>query len=115
MCYQNWSHRYRLPTNTTNCNNTRRCYRLDCTKLISYSLYYHLTAPDDFPNDQQTFIFPHNVNMVCRNFSIVDDNLALEGNEGFNVVLTSTTPGLVGPDNTALVNIQDNDSMLPNF
>ena len=52
--------------------------------------------------------------MVCRNFSIVDDNLALEGNEGFNVVLTSTTPGLVGPDNTALVNIQDNDSMAPN-
>ena len=49
--------------------------------------------------------------MVCYNFSIEDDNLALEGNESFNVVLSSTTPGIVGFNNTALVVIQDNDSM----
>ena len=76
---------------------------------------YKSIEPDDFRADQQTLNFTHNVNMICRNFSIEDDNLALEGNESFKVLLSSTTPGLVSFNNTALIVIQDNDSMSPNF
>jgi hypothetical protein len=67
------------------------------------------TAGVDFNSSPQTFTFSASDTTVCRMFPTTDDNIALEGNEGFSVTLTSTTTGIIGPTDTATPNIMDND------
>ena len=86
--------------------------------VVELQVYYNINsnsywiinvADDDFSSASQTFVFRANETRVCRNFSLIDDNIALEGNETFNVVLSSTTSGIIGSQNTGVVTIIDND------
>ena len=61
---------------------------------IAYYVLLHYLDPDDFRGEIQTFNFPANVAIVCRSFQIEDDSIALEGNEGFNVMITAVSQQL---------------------
>ena len=59
-----------------------------------------------------TFDFPPFKTEVCSLFEIVDDEIALEGNESFNVMITSISPqAIIGVD-TSNITICDDDSKL---
>ena len=74
---------------------------------------FHYLDPDDFIEEIQTFDFPAIIPIVCRLFQIENDNIALEGEEGFNVVITAVSLGAaIGGDATSYITILDNDSQL---
>ena len=58
----------------------------------------------------QTFDFPANVPIVCRSFQIEDDSIALEGDEGFNVMITAVSLGATIGNATSDITILDDDS-----
>ena len=61
------------------------------------------------------FLFRPTDTQVCRFVPVVDDNIALEGNESFAVSVTGTSPGVDGtPEETTtttteVITIIDND------
>ncbi len=65
----------------------------------------------DFEESTTTVVIPPNQSIACANFVIIDDPVGLEGDEIFEVILT--TPGGVPTSNpsTAIVTIRDNDGM----
>ena len=77
--------------------------------MNSNSYLFINLANVDYSSSSQTFVFRSNKKRVCRTFSIIDDDIALEGNETFNVMLTSTTSGIIGSNNEGTVTIIDND------
>ena len=80
---------------------------------IAYYVLLHYLDPDDFRGEIQTFNFPANVAIVCRSFQIEDDSIALEGNEGFNVMITAVSLGAtIGGDATSDITILDDDGQL---
>ena len=73
---------------------------------------FHYLDPDDFIGETQTFNFPANVDIVCRSFQIEDDSIALEGDEGFNVMITAVSLGATIGEATSDITILDEDSQL---
>ena len=67
---------------------------------------------DDFIAMNHTFDFPPFKTEVCSPFEIVDDKIALEGNETFIVMITSVSPGANIGVNTSYITICDDDSQL---
>ena len=61
---------------------------------------------------KHTFDFPPFKTEVCSPFEIVDDKIALEGNETFIVMITSVSPGANIGVNTSYITICDDDSQL---
>ena len=59
-----------------------------------------------------TFDFPPLKTEVCSPFEIVDDEIALEGNETFIVMITSVSLGANIGVNTSYITICDDDSQL---
>ena len=58
------------------------------------------------------FDFPAIVPIVCHLFQIENDNIALEGDEGFNVVITAVSLGATIGEATSDITILDDDSQL---
>ena len=73
---------------------------------------FHYLDPDDFTGETQTFDFPANVAIVCRSFQIEDDSIALEGDEGFNVMITAVSLEATIGETTSDITIFDDDSQL---
>ena len=68
--------------------------------------------PHDFIAIEQIHEFLPSDTKVCSLFEIVDDEIALEGNESFNVVITYISPqAIIGVD-TSNITICDDDSKL---
>ena len=71
-----------------------------------------ISDPVDFIAMKHTFDFPPFKTEVCSPFEIVDDKIALEGNETFIVMITSVSPGANIGVNTSYITICDDDSQL---
>ena len=78
---------------------------------IAYCVRFHYLDPDDFIGEIQTFDFPANVAIVCCSFQI-EDNIALEGDEGFNVMISAVSLGATIGEATSDITILDDDSQL---
>ena len=82
---------------------------------ISYDLALQTVADgsadegSDFVPYIYTFTFGPHIHQMCHNFIIINDNLALEGNEYFSVVLTSTSTMLTMNISSTTVTIGDDD------
>ena len=63
----------------------------------------------DFSTAPIRFVFGPSDTTICRFVPVVDDTIALEGNETFVVILTSTTPGFRTTTPSVPVIIRDND------
>ena len=63
----------------------------------------------DFSTAPISFVFRPGDTTICRFVPVVDDTIALEGNETFVVNLTSTTPGFMTTTPSVPVIIRDND------
>ena len=66
----------------------------------------------DFSTASISFVFRPSDTTICHSIPIVDDTIALEGNETFVVNLTSTTPGFMTTTPSVPVIIRDNDSKI---
>ena len=80
--------------------------------LIHLVLLFHYLDPDNFIREIQTFDFPAIIPIVCRLFQIEDDSIALEGDEGFNVMITAVSLGATIGEATSDITILDDDSQL---
>jgi len=70
------------------------------------------TAPNDFSNSNIKLSFGSGETIKTFNIPIVDDNL-YEGNETINLTLFNPTGGgILGSQRTAVVTIQDNDTLI---
>ena len=70
------------------------------------------TAPDDFVAGRHNVTFPRGESKVCVNISLNPDDIALEGNEQFNVMITSVGDGAaIGSTSTSSITILDDDGM----
>ena len=67
---------------------------------------------DDFIAVKQIHEFLPSETKVCSPFEIVDDKIALEGNETFIVMITSISPQAIIGVNTSDITICDDDSKL---
>lgn len=90
---------------------------LVCGSHQTYVLKYHsclvlyLATSDDFIIETLTASFAAGDTEACVHFTVIDDNIALEGDEVF-IPSISLPPGMShGEPSTATVTITDNDSM----
>ncbi|XP_019849170.1 PREDICTED: uncharacterized protein LOC100641243 [Amphimedon queenslandica] len=85
------------------------------TVTIQPSLISGGAQSSDFSTAPIMFLFRPTDTQVCRSVPVVDDDIALEGNENFSVSVTGTSPGVDGtPEETtttttAVITIIDND------
>ena len=85
-------------------------------ELCSNHIYYCLdtAAGEDYVVETMQIVFPANPvgTTRCTSFTIIDDDIALEGTETFNVVYNIVSPpgAMRGPIEEAWVDIIDNDS-----
>ena len=67
------------------------------------------TEPEDFVNKTETLTFQPGENCVCFNTTVIDDDIALEGDEQFRVIFGQLNGATVGDVNETCVTIPDND------
>ena len=79
---------------------------------IAYYVLFHYLDPDDFIGEIRTFDFPAIIPIVCRLFQIENDSIALEGEEGFNVMITAVSLEATIGEATSDITILDDDSQL---
>ena len=70
------------------------------------------TEAEDFVAETETLTFQPGEDCVCFNTTVIDDDIALEGNEQFRVIFGQTDKASVGDISEACVTIIENDSML---
>ena len=69
-----------------------------------------MTAPDDFTAQTFTETFLSEDTEVCVQVDLNPDDIALEGDEQFNVMITSVGSGaVVGGTSTSSITIEDDD------
>ena len=76
-------------------------------------LFFFFSAPEDFIADiKRDVLFASDKNQLCIEFEIVDDQIALEGDEDFKVTFeinSGNTTALPGDTSDSTVTIEDND------
>ena len=75
----------------------------------SFHIFSFFKGGDDFVVETLTAMFEANDNTTCVEFTVVDDMIALEGDETFTVTFT-TPPGIIPRSPfTATVTVIDDD------
>ena len=75
----------------------------------SFHILSFFKGGDDFVVETLTAMFATNSDTACVEFTVLDDTIALEGDETFTVTFT-TPPGTIpGSPSTATVTIKDDD------
>ena len=67
------------------------------------------TEPEDFVAKTETLTFQPGEDCVCFNTTVINDNIALEGDEQFRVIFGQLNGATVGNVEEACVTIPDND------
>ena len=71
---------------------------------------FFLTAPFDYTSVDADVVIPAGETEICVSINITDDN-ALEGDQDYLLVVSSTDPGVILGNFVTSVIITDNDGM----
>ncbi len=76
-------------------------------------IFLYIIAPADFTAGIMTVSFPSGENQVCVDIDLNPDDIALEGDEEFSVMITMVGDGaIIGSSSTSSITIEDDDGML---
>ncbi len=81
-------------------------------RILQYYIprFLSILAPADFTAELKTVSFPSGQTTLCVEFDLNPDDIALEGDEQFNVMITTVGSGAeIGSPSTSSITIVDDD------